>query len=109
MSEPIWVRGDKLSSEARRQALASFAFRWTSDSPHRAAAYGLCPHCRVRGGAPSSHPLSKKAGLCLDRHPIIPFQTDEEWLATHEFAVTRRGALAARVRFCQPHYGDIAK
>jgi hypothetical protein len=106
---PIWVRGSELPDKIRRQVLDAYVYRWTSDSPHRAAVYGYCPHCRTRGGRPRELHTTDPAPRCLDRHPIMPFQTDEEWLRAREFAVTKKGTLHSRIKFCQPYYGDIDK
>lgn len=69
------IRGDKLSSDQRRQVLAAFIYRWTSDNGQREAVW--------RG---------------LRSQPTIPLQTDQQWLAEHAFHFTKDGSRLTRNR-----------
>lgn len=83
MSRPNYIRGDRLSRTARSQVLARYIYRWTTDNPHRAQAWGKLK--------PSSHPR-------------IPLVTDDEWLRDHSFAVRADGKLDERVRHAAPAF-----
>ena len=90
------IRGDLLPERLRRQVLESYLYRWTSDNPHRARAYGVCPHCGVAGGLPEPTLQDAARMPCRQVHPVVALQTDEEWLAGHCFKVTRDGRLCGR-------------
>ena len=75
------VRGDQLPSSLRRQVLARYVHRWTSDNPQREHAY--------RG---------------YEGKPTIPLVSDEQWLREHAFYVTDRGTLDARRKHAEPAY-----
>jgi len=97
-SNPL-VRGDKLPHNLRMEVRNRFIYRWTSDNDRRAEVYGLCPHCKTRGGKPSETNIA-----CRQVHPTIPLQTDEQWLKTHAFHVTKAGRLSERHNHAEPGY-----
>jgi hypothetical protein len=89
------VKGNQLPETARREALAAFIYRWTSDNPRRTEVYKPCPGCDIRNPAVAS----SAAG---HNHPTIRLKTDAEWLAAHAFWVTKAGRLAANRRRAEP-------
>ena len=75
------VRGDQLPSNLRRDVLASYIYRWTSDNPARERAW--------RG---------------IKGAPTIPLISDAQWLREHAFYVTDRGTLDKRKKNAEPAY-----
>jgi hypothetical protein len=75
------VRGDRLPSDLRREVLARYVYRWTSDNPDRERMW------RGREGAPT-----------------IPLVSDAQWLRDHAFYVTARGTLDRRRASAEPAY-----
>ncbi|MBI3864889.1 MAG: hypothetical protein HY290_23685 [Planctomycetia bacterium] len=77
------IRGAELNIRQRVLVLSAFSYRWTHENPSRKSVWS-----RVRSGM-----------------PLIPLQTDEQWLREHAFHFVRDGSrLSARHRFCEPHY-----
>ena len=68
------IKGPDLSPSARRDVLAAFVYRQTTEN-----------------GYPARNP-------CNARVPAI---TDAQWLAEHAFYVTATGRLACRPRYCE--------
>lgn len=77
----VLVRGDQLPSNLRREVLARYPYRWTSDNPARERAWS-----RIEGA------------------PTIPLVSDAQWLRDHAFYVTRRGTLDKRRTHAEPAY-----
>lgn len=75
------VRGDQLPSNLRREVLASYPYRWTSDNRERE---------RVWRG--------------IEGAPTIPLISDAQWLREHAFYVTDRGTLDKRKKHAEPAY-----
>ena len=75
------VRGDRLPSNLRREVLASYIYRWTSDNTSRDRAW--------RG---------------IKGAPTIPLVSDDQWLREHAFYVTDRGTLDKRKKHAEPVY-----
>lgn len=75
------VRGDRLPSDLKREVLASYIYRWTSDNASRERAW--------RG---------------IKGAPTIPLVSDEQWLREHAFHVTDRGTLDKRQKNAEPAY-----
>ena len=90
------VKGEDLTLSQRREVLAAFIFRWTSDNPHRLRVY-RCPHCDLVN-------LDFGKVGCRQYHPTILLQTDEEWIREHAFYVNARGCLAANKNHCEPAF-----
>jgi hypothetical protein len=90
------VRGDRLTTKQRREALAAFIYRWTKDNAQRVRAWGGCSKCDVR--SPYVNPRSAEG----HSHPTIPLVSDDEWLRQHAFYVTANGDLSQRHRHCEP-------
>jgi hypothetical protein len=75
------VRGDQLPSDLRREILARYLYRWTSDNQERERAW--------RG---------------IKGAPTIPLVSDAQWLREHAFYVTDRGTLDKRKKGAEPAY-----
>ena len=76
-----WIKGSNLSHALQQAVLRAFVYRNTTDNRRER------PFLFVKGGALHS---------CA-----IPPVTDATWLASHVFAVTKRGTLSKREKFCQ--------
>lgn len=77
------VRGDQLPSDLRREVLARYPYRWTSDNPRRESAWRN-----------------------IEGKPTIPLVSDAQWLRDHAFYVTDRGTLdKRRNKHAEPAYG----
>ena len=76
------IRGDHLGSKLRAEVLGAYIYRWTTGNERRQEVYSGI-------GAPSLPPVS-----------------DDEWLRTHYFEVTKRGELSRRTRRAEPVLGD---
>jgi len=70
------VNGRDLGDRAKSEVLAAFIYRWTVDNKQREQAYRNMPK------------------------PTMPLTTDDEWLASHWFWVTKDGRLARNRHFC---------
>lgn len=80
-----WVRGDKLTPALKKQVLAGFIYRWTSDNQER-----------------------ERVWTKLHSKPRIPLVTDEEWLKTHVFHVLQdMSRLSRNHHTCRPEYYRI--
>lgn len=75
------VRGDQLPSDLRREVLARYTYRWTSDNTARERAW--------RG---------------IEGAPTIPLVSDAQWLREHAFYVTDRNTLDKRRTNAEPAY-----
>lgn len=75
------VRGDQLPSDLRREILASYPYRWTSDNRDR-----------------------ERVWRSIEGAPTIPLVSDEQWLHAHAFYVTDRGTLDKRKKHAEPAY-----
>jgi hypothetical protein len=71
----MWIRGDKLSFSQRRQVLAAYIYRLTTEN-----------------GYPQRNPCGAKVAAI----------SDTQWLAEHAFAFTKDGRLDARYNHCEP-------
>jgi hypothetical protein len=89
--------GSRLPRRLQEQVLGSYVHRWTTGNQMRAWAY-KCPVCSVPGGDPNG------GVACRQYHPTIPLETDEQWLATHSFHVTKDGQLSRRQHHAEPGY-----
>ncbi|HPM83485.1 MAG TPA: hypothetical protein PLF81_22430 [Candidatus Anammoximicrobium sp.] len=99
------LRGDRLTADQRRQVLAAFVYRWTSENGQRGAAYGRCPVCGEHGGKPDDPATAYVAPVaCRQHHPTIPLVSDSRWIQDHAFYFTAAGKLAERPRYCEPFY-----
>lgn len=67
------VRGDQLPSDLRREILAKYPYRWTSDNSAR-----------------------ERVWRNIEGKPTIPLVSDAQWLREHAFYVTDRGTLDKR-------------
>jgi hypothetical protein len=74
------VIGIDLNAHQRALVLRCFGYRWTRENHDRARAW-------------VGH-----------TEPTVPLMTDEEWLESHAFHVTREGRLDRRYRHCEPSY-----
>jgi len=90
------VRGDRLTPRQRREVLAGFIYRWTTENPQRVRAWGGCSKCDVR------HPYVNSKSSDGHSHPTIPLVSDDAWLRQHAFYVTAPGGLSQRHRHCEP-------
>ncbi len=97
-SNPI-IRGDKLPQRLQDEALRRYIYRWTTGNDRRGEVYGMCPHCKSRGGKPSETNIA-----CRQVHPTIPLITDAEWLATHAFHITKDGRFSEKHNHAEPGY-----
>lgn len=88
------IRGDKLTTEQRRQVLAAFVHRHTIEN---ARTRGVkCVMCA--DSVPPPHDGSWHA-----RHVAV--QTDDQWLADHAFHFVKDGSrLHDRRHFAEPAY-----
>jgi hypothetical protein len=84
------IRGDKLTPAMRRQVLAAFVYRWTTDNRMRVHAWPSCPLCDIR------KPYVDVSSSNGHNHPTIPLVSDTEWLRAHAFYMTTAGTLARR-------------
>ena len=76
-----YITGDKLKPSARKEALASYGYRWTFENKRRATNW--------HGKAVA---------------PRVPLVSDSEWLESKAFAVRKDGQLDARTHHCVPAY-----
>lgn len=98
------VRGDRLPLETRQEILRRYPYRWTSDNPRRAQAYGTCPHCKTPGGLPEPTLRDESRMACRKVHPVVSLTTDAQWLKEHAFHVTETGRLDARSYHAEPAF-----
>lgn len=71
------ITGDKLLPKTRQQVLAAYLYRLTTEN-----------------GYPKNNPCGA----------TVPAISDEEWLRTHAFYVTRNGRLDRRYNRCEPAF-----
>ena len=81
------IRGDRLTTLVRDQVLARFRLRWTYEN--------LASTLSFPGDSKRQTAMAKFAADCL------PLVTDEEWLQSREFHVTKAGRLAHVPRGCR--------
>lgn len=78
-----WVLGNKLSDKVRAAVLNSYVHRMTYEN---------------NKARPCNCSFMRRSGYCL------PLVSDNEWLASHCFYITKGGKLSRRHIFAAPAY-----
>ena len=73
------VPGLKLSDQLKAEVLNAYKYRWTTNNEQRVDWWAD-----------------------INNKPTTPLISDEEWLATHAFWITKSGKLDARMHYAKP-------